>query len=402
MKRWLWAGIAVVAVLGLVAGGLVVVLTPDHHTTFLIDSSESADFREVADAVGSAASNMSADDALALRRFGGSCDSPNTEELVTPGTGQAAKIGDTARAITPGGKATLLSGILAAIDDFARTYPFRGSSTNRIVVVARGGADACGKNADEVRSIIKEHTDRAGVKIDFRFVGHKLTSEQAKVLKAIAEATDAQATRFTKDTTELVTTMKEVSVPTDLVAQEVQLPRSPCEEVTPESLMADRPQRANDPGVRLYYFDLECVQDRYLMAKLQSDPVYTDALFVVFERKDQKWEYIQSGTALSCGKIPRDVWKAWNTACAFEAVVCRDGEQKVTDRTGVGCLAAIDIADRYKAAIDARQAQGQGLFWEASGWSCSWPYEAGRAHVTTPLTCVRTSDDMVVQLGEYS
>jgi hypothetical protein len=83
MKRWLLAGIAVVTVLGLAVGGVIVFLTPDHRTTFLVDASESADFREVADAVGAAASNMSGDDSLALRRFGGACDSVNTAELVT-------------------------------------------------------------------------------------------------------------------------------------------------------------------------------------------------------------------------------------------------------------------------------------------------------------------------------
>jgi hypothetical protein len=202
VKRWLLVAGAVVVVLGLVTGGLWVLLPPDHRTTFLVDASESADFGEVADAVGVAASNMSADDALALRRFGGACDAGNTAELVPPGTGQAAKISAAAREITPSGKATLLSGILAAIDDFARTYPFRGDKTNRVVVIARGAADACGKSAEEVRAIIKEHTAKAGVKIDFRFVGHKLTRDQVKVLNEIAAAADAQQPRLTKTSAE--------------------------------------------------------------------------------------------------------------------------------------------------------------------------------------------------------
>ena len=165
MKRWLAAAGAVVLVVGLAIGGLWVHLTPDHRTTFLVDASESSDFGEVADAVGTAAANMPGDDSLALRRFGGSCDGSNTAELVAPGTGQAGEIGEAARAIRPEGKATLLSGILATIDDFARTYPFRGSVSNRVVVVARGGADTCGKNTDEIRTIMRDHVSRAGVKM---------------------------------------------------------------------------------------------------------------------------------------------------------------------------------------------------------------------------------------------
>jgi hypothetical protein len=294
-----------------------VFLTPTHRTTFLVDSSESADFRDVAEAVGSAASNMSSADALALRRFGGTCDAPNTEELVTPGTGQAAKIGDAARAITPSGKPTLLSGVLAAIDDFARTYPFRGSETNRIVVVARGGADACGKNADEVKTIIEQHTERAGVKIDFRFVGHKLTPEQAKVLNAIAEATEARATRFTKDTAELVTTMKEVSVPASLAVQQVQLPKSPCEQVTQEVLKAAYPFPPNIEQYKPYYADINCQQDRYVYAVgLVDPPELVQAFPIIFELKDEKWQMWNAGTGgFSCGAIPPEVWKAWNVRC---------------------------------------------------------------------------------------
>ncbi|WP_086663984.1 hypothetical protein [Lentzea kentuckyensis] len=399
MKRWLLVAGAVVLVLGLVTGGLWVFLTPQHRTTFLVDASESSgDFREVADAVGAAASNMSADDSLALRRFGGACDSSNTSELVTPGTGQAAKIGDAARAISPSGKATLLSGILAAIDDFARTYPFRGSATNQVVVVARGGADACGKSADEVRAIIGEHTARAGVKIDFRFVGHRLTAEQAKVLTQIAAASDAQPPRLTKTSDELVTTMKEVSVPSELAVKEVKT--SPCDAVTPETLMAAHPLGSNAQH-KAYYFDINCQQDRYVFAKAQTEPQYTDTLFLVFERKDESWQYLTSGTELPCGSVPKEVWTTWKFPCIFEPVVCRDGALKVTDLNGVGCPAAIDIADRYKAAIDGQQAAGQGTFWRSGEWSCSWPYEEGLAHSQVPLKCVRTTDNMVVQLGDY-
>ncbi|MFS8098387.1 hypothetical protein LFM09_14730 [Lentzea alba] len=394
MKRWLLVAGAVVVVLGLVAGGLWVVLPPDHRTTFLVDASESSDFREAADAVGAAASNMPADDSLALRRFGGSCDSANTAELVSPGTGQAAAIGDAARSITPSGKATLLSGILAAIDDFARTYPFRGDKTNRIVVVARGAADACGKSADEVRSIIKEHTSRAGVKIDFRFVGHRLTPEQVKVLSDVAAAAEAQKPRLTKTSDELVTTMKEVSIPADLQAGEVKVP--PCDTVTPETLTAVRPP---EPGV--VYADVKCAQDRYVLAMMRSTQIESNDVPTLFEFKNDAWQYQWADTEVPCGDVPRDVWKDLGVRCVGEPVVCREGQQKVTDLGGwVGCEAALDIADRYQAAIKAGQTEGQGAFWFSGDWECAWIYQSGRPHSESPLQCSRKSDQSIVQIGD--
>lgn len=406
MKRWMLVAGAVVLVLGLVAGGLWVFLPPDHRTTFLVDASETtgssaADFREVADAVGSAASNMSGEDSLALRRFGGACDSANTSELVSPGTGQAAKIGDAARSITPDGKATLLSGMLAAIDDFAHTYPFRGNKTNRVVLVARGDADACGKSADEIRAIVKEHTSKAGVKVDFRFVGHRLTPEQMKALTEIAAATDAQKPRLTKTSAELVTTMKEVSVPADLVAKEIKT--SPCDLVTPDGLKA-----LYMPGANLVYADAKCSQDRYALGTLRSTRVVSDDMPVLFEYKDNAWRYVTAQTDMECGEVPIDVWKQLDFHCiGAKPVVCRaaaPNKLSVTDLSGgwLGCQEAIDIADRYKATIDAGQLTGQGQFWESGDWSCAWPYEDGYAHSQVPLKCERLSDGRLrVQIGDY-
>lgn len=400
MKRWWLAAGAVVLVLGLTSGGLWVFLTPAHRTTFLVDASESsADFREVAEAVGAAASNMSADDSLALRKFGGSCDSANTSELVTPGTGQAAEIGDAARAITPNGRATLLSGVLAAIDDFARAYPLRGSETNHVVVIARGEADACGKSADEVRAIIADHTARADVKIDFRFVGHRLTSEQAKVLRAIAEASGAGQPRLTKTSADLVTAVKEVSVPTGLVAQQVEV--AACDAVTLDALQPLHPVKDQQQRpARLTRLD--CRQDRFVLAQADIAPDLGGIVQpVLFEFSDEAWRFVESSFHISCGAVPEEVWKQWGVGCVREAVVCRDSPPKVTDVDGVGCPAALDITQRYEAAIKAGEPQGQGLFWNTADWSCVWPYEDGYSHAGTPLKCTRTTDQKVVRIGEY-
>ncbi|MEU3649198.1 hypothetical protein AB0E59_37895 [Lentzea sp. NPDC034063] len=393
MKRWLLVGIAVVAVLGLTFGGVVVLLTPDHRTTFLVDASESSDFGEVADAVGAAASNMSADDSLALRRFGGTCDSPDTAELVTPATGQAARIGDAARAITPSGKATLLSGILAAIDDFARTYPFRGSATNHVVVIARGGADACGKSADEVRTIIKQHTDKAGVKIDFRFVGHRLTSEQVKVLTEIAAATNALEPRLTKTSGELVTTMKEISIPADLVAQEVKTLKA-CETVTLEVLQPLHPVKDDQQRPALLT-EFDCRQDRYVLARANIAPDIPGIwLPVVFEFRDQAWHFVDAHNEMSCGDVPLEVWKQWGAGCVPDPVVCREGEARVADESGsLGCPAAIEVADRYQAAINAGQTDGENLSWTSGEWACA------RQALGPPLRCTRITDGANIEIG---
>ncbi|KAA2252863.1 hypothetical protein F0L68_34430 [Solihabitans fulvus] len=397
MKRWLWGVVGVLVVLGLITGGLVIHLTPDHRTSFLIDGSGSdSDFREVADAVAAAAENSAHDEALALRRFGGACDQTgNTTELVSTGTDQARQVGEAAHAVVPSGRATLLSGVLAAIDDFSHTYPFRGAKSNHVVVVARDGGDACGKDENAIRALIKEHSSQAGVHIDFRFVGHKLTVDQAKNLAVIASATDAQPPKLTQTAAELTTTVKELSVPTDLAAAEVTVPKSPCESVTPEVLKAAYPVSS-----KAHYFDIKC-QDRYVLAKANTDPKINDDLLVVFELDNHTWQQRVAGTLLPCGTVPQDVWQRWGAKCTRDPVVCRDGTSKVTDVSGeIGCPAAIDIADRYQAAVKAGQAQGQGLFWNSGEWSCSWPYLDGRPHSESPLQCERTTDKRTVRIGQ--
>ncbi|ROP35895.1 hypothetical protein [Saccharothrix texasensis] len=217
MKRWLTL-IGVVVLLILVTVGLVAYLPPDHRVTFLVDASASgSDFREVADAVGSAARNAGDGDALALRRFGGECDRPdNTAEVVPVGEGQGGRIDEAVRSIEPGGRSTLLSGILAAIDDFDRYYPFRGDKSNRVVVVARNGVEACGKDAAAVRALVEEHSKRVEVRLDFRFVAHRLTEQQVGDLSALAAAVDAPPPRRTGTADELARAVTEPAMPGDL------------------------------------------------------------------------------------------------------------------------------------------------------------------------------------------
>lgn len=173
---------------------------------------------------------------------------------------------------------------------------------------------------------------------------------------------------------------------------------SPCDTATPDALMAVHKPELD--GAR--YFDIKCEQNRYLLARANNEQRSSDDLIAVFEFKDDAWRKVVAGTNLPCGQVPKNVWQKWDFRCHFEPVVCRDSENKVTVLEGwVDCPAAIDIADRYDAAIKAQQAQGQGLFWTSGDWSCSWPYEAGLAHVQVPLKCGRQSDEALVQIGEY-
>jgi hypothetical protein len=398
MKRWWLIAGGIVLVLALIAGGLLLYLPPDHRTTFLIDASASEiEFRDVADAVGAAARNTSSDDALALRRFGGACDQPdNTAEVVGVGTGQADEIDTAAHAIVPAGRATLLSGILAAIDDFDRGYPFRGDVSNRVVVVARNGVDACGKDANAIRAIIEEHTQRVGVRLNFRFIAHQLTEQQVSDLSVLASAVEAQPPKRTKTAGELITTVKELSVPEGLVAEEVSVPAAPvpCDSATPEGL-------GREPlGDGMSYLDIKC-RDRYVLARANTDPKFTDDMIMSFEFTDGAWKLQNSGTSLSCGTIPAQVWQEWGMPCEAEDVVCRADEPRITVISGtVDCADAIDIADRYRAAIDNGEPEGQGLFWNSGVWECAWPYLEGRSHAESPLACERTTDQAQIYIGE--
>ncbi|MFF0580103.1 vWA domain-containing protein [Streptosporangium saharense] len=216
-------------VLALAAAVVWVILSlPGHRTAFLVDTSQSVPakhFGAVRDAVGSVARNSAGGDALSLRRFGGACGDPaNTAELVGSGTHQGERIAEAARPLTPGGQATLLSGILGAIDDFSGLYPFRGTRSNRVVVVTGSGADACTGDQEAVRRTIRERLAEAGLKIEFRFVGYRVPAKQRDTLTELAEVTGAPAPRFVKTAKDLTATLKELTVPKSPDAKPLEIP----------------------------------------------------------------------------------------------------------------------------------------------------------------------------------
>jgi hypothetical protein len=144
---------------------------------------------------------------------------------------------------------------------------------------------------------------------------------------------------------------------------------------------------------RLVRFD--CRQDRYLLAQADIIPsAGTVFLPVLFEFRDQAWRFVDADYEMLCGDVPREVWKQWGAGCVPNPVICREGEARVRDVTGgVGCPAAIELADHYQAAISAGQTAGVDLTWISGEWTC------GRQVLGPPLQCARATDGALVDVG---
>ncbi|MEU6473866.1 hypothetical protein ABZ927_25975 [Streptomyces massasporeus] len=229
--RWARRVLIISVVLALVCGiaaFFVLRAAPDYRTAFLVDTSlvgNGRQFRAVADAVGSAAQNSADGDSLSLRRFGGVCaDGGNTASVVGPGAGHAQKIDTSAHALTPAGKPTLESGLLAGIDDFSGYYPLRGSKRNRVVVVTSHGVDACTADQAAVRAAVRRKAADSGVRVDFRFVGYKVPRKEQRQLARLAEAVDATRPRLVNTPGELAATLKQLTVPGSPEAKPIDVP----------------------------------------------------------------------------------------------------------------------------------------------------------------------------------
>jgi hypothetical protein len=214
--------VALGSVIALVYGLVfyAVVITPDYRTTLLVDTSvgPSADasvdaFDGITAAAASAAQNTAGTDSLSLRRFGGQCGDPrNTAEIVGAGTDHGQQVADAARGLSAGGDATLLSGILAAIDDYSGLYPFRANRSNRIIVVTTHGVDACTDDQAEISRTIRDRIAAAELELDLRFVGYLVPADQRDSLARVASATSAPAPTFVDDPTVLTETLKEFTL----------------------------------------------------------------------------------------------------------------------------------------------------------------------------------------------
>ncbi|POM27079.1 hypothetical protein BTM25_14880 [Actinomadura rubteroloni] len=229
-RRWRVAA-AVAVVVALVVGVAVFLVlrsVPDYRTAFLVDTSApppGGAFGPIADAVGSAAQNAADDDALSLRRFGGTCGNRhNTARLVGSGRGNGQKVGRAAHALTASGRSTLESGILAAIGDFSGRYPFRGHRLNRIVVVTSHGTDACTSDQAAVQKRIRAKAAKSGVDLDFRFVGYQVPAGEQEQMTRTAAASGAPRPHFATTRTDLVATLKKFTVPESPDAAPVSVP----------------------------------------------------------------------------------------------------------------------------------------------------------------------------------
>ncbi|MGO1052783.1 hypothetical protein [Crossiella sp. CA198] len=221
--------IAVLLTLILVAAAVIVYfLIPNHRTALVVDSSAAPDgFGPLAQAVGAAAVNSAAADSLSLRRFGGDCGSPaSTSELVAPATGSGKQVADALRRVTAAGRSTMVAGILGAIEDFSAFYPFRGWTTNRIVVVTRQGIDACNQNEAEVKKLIQDKVAEAGLTLEFRFVGLRIPPEQQQELTQLAAAAGAPTPKLAANTAELATSLRELVLPRATEASPIAPPTS--------------------------------------------------------------------------------------------------------------------------------------------------------------------------------
>ncbi|MFF7374617.1 hypothetical protein ACFY96_05040 [Streptomyces massasporeus] len=144
--------------------------------------------------------------------------------MVGPGAGHAQKIDTSAHALTPAGKPTLESGLLAGIDDFSGYYPLRGSKRNRVVVVTSHGIDACSADQAAVRAAVRRKATDSGVRVDFRFVGYKVPRKEQRPLARLAEAVDAVRPRLVNTPGELAATLKQLTVPGSPEAKPIDVP----------------------------------------------------------------------------------------------------------------------------------------------------------------------------------
>ncbi|GAB7045790.1 hypothetical protein JCM9534A_09160 [Catenuloplanes indicus JCM 9534] len=214
----------------MVAVGIAVVLraVPDHRIAFLVDGSAGGDVNAVRAAVGAAAGNTGDRDALALREFGGECGTGDTtRELVGARTGNKQKINDAMGTVESAGQPALLDGVLAAIGDFDRRYPFRGRLTNRIIVIAHHGTDACHADQAAVSAQIGERIRDSGVDLDFRFVGFQVPEAEQDGFTLLAGAAGAGTPVFPQTPDALAAVLDQLTVPELPEASEITLPAPP-------------------------------------------------------------------------------------------------------------------------------------------------------------------------------
>ncbi|MEU3645208.1 hypothetical protein AB0E59_17630 [Lentzea sp. NPDC034063] len=160
---------------------------PAHRTVVLVDTSApGTGLSQLGGAVRSVAGNSGDSDALSVRRFGGECGSPDATAEIADGPDRVAQA---VGALSPSGKATMVDGVLAAIDDFRGLLTRRGSVRNRIIVISSTGVDACTNDLDSARKSVEDRLAEAGLDLDIRVVGFQVPPDRKEALAKFASNT---------------------------------------------------------------------------------------------------------------------------------------------------------------------------------------------------------------------
>jgi len=180
---------ALVVVVACAAVYYFVLSAPAYRTVVLVDTSAPGNgLAQIADAVRSVAGNSGDSDALSVRRFGGECGSPgDTSEIAD----SPREVAQAVSALSPAGKATMIDGVMAAIDDFGGLLTRSGKVRNRIVVITTSGVDACSKDPAGARKAIDDHLTEKGLDLDLRVVGFQLPQDQRDALAQFAGTSNA-------------------------------------------------------------------------------------------------------------------------------------------------------------------------------------------------------------------
>lgn len=166
-----------------------VLSVPAYRTAVLLDASAPGDgLPQIAGAVRAVAGNSGDSDALSVRRFGGECGSPGDTAEIADSPDEVAQALGT---LAPAGKATMVDGVVAAIDGFSGLLTRRGSVRNRIVVISTSGVDACTNDPAGARKSINDRLAGAGLDLDIRVVGFRVPQDRKDALAKFAGAANA-------------------------------------------------------------------------------------------------------------------------------------------------------------------------------------------------------------------
>jgi hypothetical protein len=156
---------------------------------------------------------VAAEDNLALRQFGGSCDGENSQMVVHFRQHNEGRVREAVQTLQPGGETTLTSALIEAIGDFNDPKRFGGPDINKRIIVITGGSDSCLHDDDPatyIRNRLEPLGTEAGIKVNFRFIGIALKREQREQLRKIAELTGGLSEEQVEDQLFFVNSQEEL------------------------------------------------------------------------------------------------------------------------------------------------------------------------------------------------